>query len=210
MDFKTCGVTKLSGVLDLATCADLSKYICQQATQNSQIRKGGDPLAGVHRAYADPRFEKLLIQLLPLVEKATGLELWPTLSFCYHYTHGNVLTPHKDRSSCEIVAGICIGADPEYQQQAKTWPLLLKDMPEVDLNYGDMLIFRGHQTEHWREQFTGQWFVSAILGYVDKNGPFAFQKYDQRSELGAKHVGMTAWYWGVLRAKLKAILQDRY
>ena len=196
---------KIAHVLDPQTCSDLANYICLQAANNKKIRKGSDPLAGVHRSYADPKFEQLLLELLPTVEKATGLELWPTLSFCYHYTHGNILAAHKDRSSCQIVASLCLGADPEYQQESKAWPLLLKDGPEISVDYGDMLIFKGHETEHWRERFTGRWFVSAILGYVDKNGPYAFQKYDQRANLGLEHVGMTAWYLGVLRSKLRTI-----
>ena len=63
----------------------------------------------------------------------------------------------------------------------------------VALEIGDVLIFKGHETEHWREVFSGNWFSSAIFGYVDKNGPFAFQKYDQRAALGKPHVGMFRW-----------------
>lgn len=205
-EFQSHGITRIPNVLDASTCALLSNYIRLKARTRRNIRKGTDPLSGVHREYADPLFETLLDQLTPTFEHATGLDLWPTLSFCYHYATGNALHPHKDRSSCEIVAGLCIGADPEFVAQNGTWPLQIMGANNLDLNFGDALVFRGHTMQHWRDVFAGKWFVSAILGYVDKNGPYAFQKFDQRKQLGLAHVGMTAWYLGVLRAKLRSIL----
>ncbi|HSX19573.1 MAG TPA: hypothetical protein VLG38_00425 [Gammaproteobacteria bacterium] len=201
--FQQHGVIKIPGVLDPATCELLTKYVRMKAQNFSNIRKGNDPLSGVHREYGDPMMETLLDQFTPMIEAATGLSLWPTLSFYYHYTHGNILAPHKDRSSCEVVAGLCIGADPEYRKNMGSWPLLIKDTAPLTLDYGDLVIFRGHTMQHWREKFTGAWFISAIFGYVDQNGPFSFQKYDQRSALGKKHVGMLRWYFGIFRALLR-------
>lgn len=201
--FQQQGVITVPGVFDRKTCNLLADYVRLKAQTKSNIRTGSDPLTGVHREYADPLMETILAQLTPTVEEATGLELWPTLSFCYHYTTGNILAPHKDRSSCEIVAGLCIGADAEFKQQHVTWPLRIKDVDPILLNYGDLLIFRGHSMQHWRERFEGQWFVSAIFGYVNKHGPHAYQKYDQRAALGTPHIGMTKWYLGVLKAKLR-------
>ncbi len=209
VEFKNTGVTKVSAALDKAQCDLIANYVRLKALSKVKIRSGQDPLSGIHREYADPLFETLMEQLRPQVEAATGLSLWSTLSFCYHYTHGNVLNPHTDRNSCEIVAGLCIGADPQFVANKQSWPLHLKDSPPIDINFGDMLIFRGSDIEHWRERFTGVWFVSAILGYVDQNGPHAYLKYDQRKALGHKHIGMTRWYMGVLKQKLRSTLLQR-
>lgn len=206
--FQMHGVVKVPEALDRNTCDLLTNYIRLKAKSKRNVRKGNDPLSGVHREYGDPMMETLLSQFTPIVEQATGLRLWPTLSFCYHYTNGNILAPHKDRSSCEIVAGLCLGADPDFISSNKSWPLQISGVDNIDLDYGDMIIFRGHSMEHWRDRFNGQWFVSAILGYVDQNGPYAFQKFDQRAMLGVKHVGMTAWYLGVLKAKLRTMIKD--
>lgn len=190
-------------VLSQEVCALLADYAHFKALSKPNVKK--DILKNVHREYGDSMMEMLLEKLKPLVEKATGLALWPTLSFYYTYRQGNQLPKHKDRSSCEIVAGLCIGADEVFSKQKGRWPLILEidGKPQaIDLDYGDIVIFRGSETNHWREVFTGTWFVSAIFAYVDKRGPFAFQKFDQRKALGRPHVGMFHWTYGCLKNKV--------
>lgn len=194
----------IKNVLSQDVCELLASYANLKAISKPTIRK--DALKNTHREYGDFMMETLLKKLQPIVEQAMGLELWPTLSFYYTYKNGNQLEKHKDRSSCEIVAGLCISSDDEFKNSTKTWPLILTidNKPEpINLNDGDMVIFKGHEIEHWREAFTGAWFVSAIFGYVDKHGPYAFQKFDQRKALGKPHVGMFNWSFGCLKNKLK-------
>lgn len=190
-------------VLSQEICTLLANYAYFKASSKPNVKK--DILKNVHREYGDAMMEMLLEKLRPLVERAIGLELWPTLSFYYTYRNGNQLPKHKDRSSCEIVAGLCIGADEAFIKQKGKWPLILEvdgKSEAIDLEYGDIVIFRGSETYHWREAFTGTWFVSAIFAYVDKNGPFAFQKFDQRKALGKPHVGMFNWAYGCLKNKI--------
>ena len=194
----------VKNVLSNDLCELLASYANLKATMKSNTRK--DMLKNVHREYGDFMMETLLAKLTPLVEEATGLELWPTLSFYYTYKNGTRLEKHKDKSSCQIVAGLCIGADDEFKKINGKWPLILNlngEIEPIDLDYGDMVIFKGHETEHWREGFTGAWFVSAIFAYVDKHGPFAFQKFDQRNALGKPHVGMFHWTYGCIKERLK-------
>jgi hypothetical protein len=196
----------IKNVLSKDACALLADYAKFQADRKPNIRRKGDPLANIHRAYGDPLMESLLIKFTPIIEQAIGRALWPTLSFYYTYKNGNQLAKHKDRSSCEFVAGLCMGMDAAYKAREGNWPLVLNvnGQPEpISLEEGDLLIFKGHETEHWREVFTGQWFVSAIFAYVDKEGPFAFQKFDQRKRLGAPHVGMIRWSLGCLKQSIR-------
>lgn len=185
-------------------CEILTQYIRLKANNKTTKRK--DYLKNVHREYGDPLMETLLNNLTGTIEKACGLELWPTLSFCYLYQFGNKLEKHTDRSSCEIVAGLAIGADEDFIKNKKSWPLILNNngtIEPIHLDFGDLVIFKGFTTEHWRESFTGNWFISSIFAYVDKNGPLSFQKFDQRESLGKKHVGMFRWTYTVLKNKLK-------
>lgn len=187
-------------------CELLAEYARFKAKLKPNVKKNDDPLQGIHREYNDALMETLLNKLTPLVEQATERSLWPTLSFYYTYANGNYLKKHVDRSSCEFVAGLCIGADDAFQTTHKTWPLMLnvrQKTVSIELNAGDLVIFRGHQTEHWRDVFQGEWFVSAIFAYVEKTGPYAFQKYDQRRTLGKPHVGMFRWLAGCLINNLK-------
>ena len=189
----------IKNALSAETCELLSHYARLKAAVKPNIRTGKDPLTAIHREYGDPLMEVLLNQFTPLIEEATGLELWPTLSFYYTYKKGNQLLPHKDRSSCEWVAALCIGADEVFKNTSGTWPLMINHNGKaeaINVNYGDILLFKGHEIEHWREPFTGDWFISAIFGYVSQKGPFAFQKYDQRKALGKPHVGMFRWMYG--------------
>ena len=194
-------------MLSPAECQLLAEYAhfkMSVSPHANSVKKG--VLDNVHREYGDFMMEMLLAKFTPLVEKATGLSLWPTLSFYYTYRTGNELKKHHDRSSCEIVAGLCIGADAQFKAAKGTWPLILnlEGQPEAfALDFGDLLIFRGSDIEHWREVFTGEWFVSAIFGYVDQQGSYAFQKFDQRKSLGKAHIGMIAWLWGCAKNTLK-------
>lgn len=195
----------LNNVLSIETCQLISEYALFQSNLKAHKVKG-DPLSGVHRQYGDPLMELLLEKLTPLIEKQLGKELWPTLSFYYVYKNGDQLLRHKDRSSCEYVLGVCLGADDEFKRQHGTWPLILNQSNQevpIHLHCGDAVIFKGYETEHWRTPFLGQWYVSAIFAFVDKNGPLHFQKYDQRKSLGQPHIGMFRWYFGCLKQKLK-------
>lgn len=195
----------IKNVLSPDLCEFLSCYANFKSNLKPNIRNN-DALSGVHREYGDQVMETLLEQIKPSVEEATGMTLWPTLSFYYLYQHGHELAKHKDRSSCEIVAALCIGADTDFKKNEGSWALIIDDNGKpnpIVLDYGDMLIFKGHETEHWREAFKGKWFVSAIFGFVEQNGAFSFQKYDQRKMLGKPHVGMLRWYCGCLKNSIK-------
>lgn len=199
-------------VLNNVVSKEMCDFLCDYIQFKSALKpnKKKDFLAGVHREYGDLVMETLLAQLTPVVEKATDLSLWPTLSFYYLYKNGDQLAPHKDRNSCQIVAGLCIGADSEFKEKHQHWPLIMEiegKPKSIPLNYGDMVIFKGFETMHWRDPFEGSWFISAIFGFVDKEGPFSFQKYDQRPMLGKPHVGMFRWMYGSIKNALKQRIQ---
>lgn len=196
----------LQQIISSQMCELLANYALFKEKLKPNIIKNRDPLDNVHREYGDPLLEFMLEKLTPKIGETIGCEVWPSLSFYYVYHHGNRLQPHIDRSSCQWVASLCIGADPAFKTSTESWPLILKNQDEsikVNLQYGDILLFKGHEIEHWREPFTGQWFVSAIFAFVEKEGPYAFQKYDQRSALGKPHVGMFRWALGCLKHSLK-------
>ncbi len=201
----------IKGAVSPELCDFMANYATFKESVKPNAKKG--ILINVHREYGDFLMETMLNNLTPLIEKATGLALWPTLSFYYVYKNGHQLQKHKDRSSCQIVAGLCIGADEGFKKENGQWPLILniegRPVP-ISLDYGDILIFRGSETEHWREAFTGKWFVSAIFGYVEKNGPYAFQKFDQRKSLGRPHVGMFNWSFGYLKNDIKSRLRSLF
>jgi len=147
--------------------------------------------------YADQVMETLLVKMLPVMAKETGLDLVPTYSYARIYKQGDILKRHKDRPSCEISTTLNLGGDP--------WPIYIDgtgtdsvineeqniikpNAPEgtkVLLDPGDMLVYSGCELEHWREPFEGQVCGQVFLHYNHRNGPFAEKnKFDKRPLLG--------------------------
>jgi len=151
--------------------------------------------------YADVAMETLLIRTLPIMEKKTGLKLNPTYSYARIYKTGDILHRHKDRLSCEISTTLNLGGDP--------WPIYLEPKKNVGipnnkkittssnnkginivLKPGDMLVYRGMELEHWREEFQGNDCAQVFLHYNDKNSKNADKNiYDRR-----KHLGLPSYF----------------
>ncbi len=132
--------------------------------------------------YSPLMFEALSVKLLPLVEKETGLKLWPTYSYARIYYHGSELQKHVDRPSSEVTISVCI------TRENDNWPLNIQgdsgEIYEIDLDVGDIVIYSGRKHLHWRDPFPGNKQIQAFLQYVDANGPDAWLKWDSRPKLG--------------------------
>ena len=150
-----------------------------------------------YSCYADFVMETLLMKMLPVMKKETGLDLIPTYSYSRAYKKGDILRRHKDRPSCEISTTLNLGGEPwpifidgtgadsvidEYKQIHK--PNAPKGT-KVVLDVGDMLVYSGCELEHWREPFDGNICGQVFLHYNHVNGPFADKnKFDGRPKLG--------------------------
>ena len=134
--------------------------------------------------YSDIAMETLLERILPVMLKETNLNLVPTYSYVRLYKYGDILSRHKDRPSCEISCTLNLGGD--------EWGIFIDPSGEqgnkgvqVNLKHGDMLIYRGYELEHWREQFEGNNCCQVFLHYNDIQGDFADENiYDKRPFLG--------------------------
>ena len=147
--------------------------------------------------YGDMFMETLMMKVLPVMQRHTGLNLIPTYSYARAYKKGDILKRHNDRPSCEISTTLHLGGDPwsifidptgtksvidEYKQIHK--PNAPKGI-KVDLKVGDMLIYSGCELEHWREPFEGNLCVQVFLHYNHADGKFAENnKFDKRPLLG--------------------------
>jgi hypothetical protein len=60
----------------------------------------------------------------------------------------------------------------------------------VSLKPGDLVIYRGCDLSHWREEVNAtnedSWHVQGFFHYVDKSGPYADYKFDKRDSIGEK------------------------
>ena len=127
--------------------------------------------------YSDIVMETLLQKVKPTMEKETGIELIETYSYARIYKNGDELERHKDRYSCEISSTLNLGGD--------DWSIYLEPDIEINLNQGDMLMYRGCELEHWREPFEGKDCAQVFLHYNDASGKDAENnKYDRRPMIG--------------------------
>jgi hypothetical protein len=139
--------------------------------------------------YSDIVMETLLVKLLPVMEKQTGLKLNPNYSYARIYKKGDILHRHKDRFSCEISTTLNLGGD--------SWPIYLEPSGKegskgikVDLKPGEMLVYRGNELEHWRESFKGENCVQVFLHYNNLKTKGSKENiYDRRP-----HLGLPAWF----------------
>jgi len=147
--------------------------------------------------YADFVMETLLVKMLPIMSKETGLELIPTYSYARIYKKGDKLKRHKDRPSCEVSCTLNLGGYP--------WPIFLDETgtnnvidekkeiikpnaptgQSISLEVGDMLVYSGCDLEHWREPLKGNLCGQVFLHYNHLKGPFAEKNaFDGRPLLG--------------------------
>jgi len=139
---------------------------------------------GTYAHYADTAMETLLMNVLPIMEKKTKLKLIPTYSYARIYQKGDILHRHIDRFSCEISTTLNLGGD--------QWPIYLEPSGKkglkgikINLNPGDMLVYKGNELEHWREEFNGKECIQVFLHYNNANTKESeLNKFDTRPFLG--------------------------
>ena len=134
-----------------------------------------EQVPNTYSIYGDFLMETLLQDVLPIMNENTELNLYPTYAYARVYEEGCILEKHKDRPSCEISTTLNLGGD--------LWPIYLENT-KVDLNQGDMLIYKGCELEHWREKFTGKNCTQVFLHYNRVEKDNKKNLYDGRFMLG--------------------------
>ena len=182
----------LKGFLDIGNCneltAELKRLVSQQVTvKDSQCPKS----EAIHGAMV---FDKLLVDLLPHFEKASGKRLHPTYSYARLYQPGEKLEIHTDRESCEISATLTLGFEGE------AWPIFMgdegkKNASKIEMAVGDAVLYRGMEKYHWRKKFKGKWQAQVFLHYVDADGPHKEWKFDKRPGLNLPAQEMQQWVY---------------
>ena len=175
--------------------ATAGKTKLQHGLQPSSISEGtfSDPqVPGTYSAYGDPAFDVLLETRRAVIEEISGHQLLPTYTFWRYYKHGDTLARHIDRISAEISATVCLGyntGDFELEDDYR-WGIWFQDKQggepkEMKLTPGSMIVYRGYDLLHWREQFEGLHHAQVFFHYVDRLGKFAdLAQCDTRPHLG--------------------------
>ena len=170
------------------TCIQ-EKYISHFETMLGYYEKDNEQIPNTFSFYSDISIETLMLKCQPIMEKTTGLKLYPAYTYGRIYKKGDILKRHKDRFSCEISTTMNLGGD--------KWPIYLepsgkegKKGVEVNLEPGDMLVYRGCELEHWREKFKGKQSVQVFLHYNNVKTKHSRENmFDKRI-----HLGLPSWF----------------
>ena len=161
-----------------------ANYLFQNKLINPFVKYFGtwddEQVLNTYSIYGDTAMENLLIKLKPKMEEATGEKLIEMYSYSRLYKNGDILKKHTDRFACEISTTLNLGGD--------MWPIFLKKDDrtlQVNLDKGDILVYRGCELEHWRNSFEGQNCGQVFLHYNKYTDEALFKRYDERPFVGA-------------------------
>ena len=170
------------------TCIN-ARYISPFETMIGYYESPNEQIPNTYSQYANMAFETLLLKLQPVMEKTTGLKLYPNYTYARIYKPGDELKRHKDRFSCEISTTLNLGGD--------KWPIFIEPSQKegmkgvsVNLQPGDMLVYRGNILEHWREPFKGKDCAQVFLHYNNSKTKGSKENmFDKRP-----HLGLPSWF----------------
>jgi hypothetical protein len=152
---------------------------------------GDEQIPNSYNCYGDPMMDTLLNMSTDNMKNFTGIDLLPTYSYWRFYQFNDELKKHTDRTSCEISTTLCLGYDVSNVDKIKyptySWPMFVEDLEgktvPVSLEPGDMIIYKGIELQHWRENYLGLNHAQVFMHYNDATNPNA-ELYDGRPILG--------------------------
>lgn len=113
--------------------------------------------------YNRPDQVALLSEKVSDINKIFDEKVIPTYAYTRQYEFGSSLTKHVDRLSCEVALSIHLYGD-------KEWAFNIEDKEghptEVYLQPGDAVIYDSLNAQHWREEYTGQFYIQTFHFYV--------------------------------------------
>jgi hypothetical protein len=180
------------------------RYISPYEVVLGHYEEKNEQVPHTYSSYADIVVETLMLKCQPIMEKTTGLKLYPAYTYARVYKHGDVLKRHKDRFSCEVSTTMNVGGDDwplyldptgetgiesERDQTIKLKPNANKGI-KIDLKPGDMLVYSGCELEHWRDKFKGKQCIQVFLHYNNRKTAGAKDnRFDKRL-----HLGLPSWF----------------
>ena len=173
-------------ILSLAKTYYQIKFLIRQDYRISagmlEVGDGPDTVQPFNKwSYGDMFAESLLVHLLPKVREVSDIEtLEPSYGLVRFYENGQRLVKHRDRPSCQYSITL-----PLVSFDNHPWSIFVNGS-EVDLNLGDLVIYKGCEALHWREPYEGTYQLQAHLHYVNVDeDAYAPYKYDNRPSIGS-------------------------
>lgn len=179
--FEKNGYVVLSDALPREVCNELVGHMFNLHKEGKLVQDAQCPVSDA--VYGDPVFDKILQSFAKPIGAAVGKTLLPTYTYARIYRPGEILKKHVDRPACEISATLTLGYDAK-----SVWPIFFDEGKgvQVNLETGELAVYKGCEVVHWRTAFKGNWHVQVFLHYVDANGPYKDHYKDGRSDFGVQ------------------------
>ncbi len=136
----------------------LDKKICEKFFLRIKDRESQKKFHYDDQCLISPAFDSLLDDLADylkdIIAEKIKQPLWSTYNYCRIYKPGEFLAPHKDKNQCEIAVSLTLNYEGD-----KTWPIWIysnqtQECVKIELEIGDILIYKGFEVLHWRNKFT--------------------------------------------------------
>ena len=160
--------------------------------KNEKLQEGDGQVDKSKTIYGDPAFDTLLAMACGPLSEIIQVDLYPTYTYARIYLNDSELLPHIDRPECEHSVSICL-----FKEDGVNWPLYFQkennEVESVELEIGDAVVYRGSELAHWREKYVGKNHYQLFMHYVDSQGKFKDNLFDNRPNLGLPADTKTKW-----------------
>ena len=105
------------------------------------------------------------LQSANLLRTITREPIYPSYSYLSAYRKGAELKKHLDRPQCAWNGSLLIDTNPDIEK-AGYWPIFLEcqsGVKKINQALGDLLVYRGHETPHWRPKLKQQSRQTLVL-----------------------------------------------
>ena len=135
--------------------------------------------------YSDIFLETIMSKIHTIMEEKTNLNLLPTFSYARIYKLGNQMHKHKDGNIGKVTSTMNLGGAiyPIYITDTK------KNEPiKIELEPGDMLIYKGEEFEHYRLKLEEEECAQAFFLYVPATQENLKYLFDGRPHMGLSSI----------------------
>jgi hypothetical protein len=156
--------------------------------QVQEFRWADEQVNNSFPAYGQLWADSLMLMLMPKISSITGITLLPSYTYARIYYPGAIMRKHTDRPSCEISLTMTLGVEGDV------WPIYIENFSgqtyELVLKPRSMLVYRGTELAHWRNEQHSNTKIQYQLfcHYVNARGPYNYHVFDGRPVLGINNV----------------------
>ena len=109
--FQNDGYAVIKALVPADRVDQLRDHLARREKAGTKLMAGDEQLSGTPNVYGDAQVDALMQDIKPMIKAHAALEVHPTYSFARIYKKGDILEPHRDRSTYEISISLNLGPE---------------------------------------------------------------------------------------------------